>query len=125
MPKLYRPGPMISAILLLLSLSSAFGQVQAAKLYAQDASAPPRTESRENIESPRYMMRQFLNVMKREDVDGAVSYIEFSRRLGSSRRHLLTRQLFEVLNKKGQINLAVISIEPDGYQNDNLAPDVE
>ncbi|HYX33116.1 MAG TPA: mechanosensitive ion channel family protein [Oligoflexus sp.] len=125
MPKLCRPGPMISAILLLLSLSSAFGQVQAAKLYAQDASAPSRTESRENIESPRYMMRQFLNVMKREDVDGAVSYIEFSRRLGSSRRHLLTRQLFEVLNKKGQINLAVISIEPDGYQNDSLAPDVE
>jgi len=122
MQKLYRLWSVILTFLLLGSFSPVAGQAQAAKLFAQDA---PKAESRENIESPRYMFRQFLNVMKREDVDGASSYLEFPKRWGLDRRHRTTKQLFDVLNKKGRVNIADLSTEPDGYLNDNQSPEYE
>ncbi len=105
-----------------LPLSTAMAQMP--KLYAQDAS-PPKVEGREDIESPRYMFRQFLNIMKREDVDAAVNFIEFPKRWGSDRRRRTAEQLIEVLNKRGHVNLAGLSIEAGGFLNDNQPPDLE
>jgi MscS family membrane protein len=122
MLKLPRLVPLISFFLLLLSFSPVAAQAQAAKLYAQDG---PPGESKENIESPRFMFRQFMNYMKREDVAGAMIYVEFPKRWGSDRKQRTTRQLFDVLNKRGRVNLADISQEADGFQNDNQPPEIE
>ncbi|WP_176736913.1 mechanosensitive ion channel family protein [Oligoflexus tunisiensis] len=124
MLKLSRLVSLIASSLLLVSFSPVAGQAQVGKLYAQDA-ATQKTENRENVESPRIMFRQFLNVMKREDVEGAFAYMEFPKRWGNERKHRTTRQLFEVLNKRGRVDPADISIEPDGYQNDNQPPEIE
>src|SRR6478735_9198537 len=99
-------------------------QAQTAKLFAQEGTSS-KVENKENVDSPRYMVRQFLNVMKREDVEAALTFMEFPRRWNKERRHETTRQLIEVLNKKGHIDLGDISDAPDGRINDGQPADIE
>jgi MscS family membrane protein len=122
MLKLSRLLSLFPFLLLLFSLSPVAAQAPVAKLYAQDTAAG---ENKENIESPRFMFRQFMNYMKREDVAGAMSYVEFPKRWGIDRKQRTTRQLFDVLNKRGRVNLADISQEADGFLNDNQPPEIE
>lgn len=78
-----------------------------------------------SIDSPRYMMRQFLDVIKRDELDQAIPYIEFPRRMSLQRQKVMVRQLVEVLNKRGQIDVALISDDPNGRLMDGLLPDAE
>lgn len=91
--------------------------------------AQPQAESSSskegNIDSPRFMMRQFLDLMKREDVEAAIPLVEFPRRMNLQRQRNLVRQLMDVLNKKGQIDIADISDQSQGRLMDGLLPDAE
>ncbi|HET9241234.1 MAG TPA: mechanosensitive ion channel domain-containing protein [Oligoflexus sp.] len=122
MLKLSRFYP-LALMFLLHSLIMPHADAQMGRVYAQDVA--PKPETTENIESPRYMFRQFLNIMKREDVPAAVNFIEFPKRWGSDRRQRTAEQLIDVLNKRGRVNLAELSIEADGFVNDNQPPDIE
>ncbi len=113
--------------LLLLLLSTCF---YASKLVpmvqAQSLPESSSASSKEgSTESPRFMMRQFLDLMKRDDVEGAISFVEFPRRMNQQRQRNLVRQLMDVLNKKGQIDIADISDLASGRTIDGLLPDAE
>lgn len=71
------------------------------------------------------MMRQFLDLMKREDVEAALPLVEFPRRMNLQRQRNLVRQLMDVLDKRGQIDIADISDEAQGRLMDGLLPDAE
>ncbi len=94
-------------------------------LAEQPAASQAKADNKEDIASPRYMFRQFLNVMKRDDLDAAFTYIEFPRRLGRESKRKIARQLIDVLNKKGQIDVTDLSNEPNGRLTDGLRPDFE
>jgi MscS family membrane protein len=124
MLKLSRLFP-LTLVFLINSLLMPTASAQMPRVYAQDAATAPKAEGVEDIDSPRYMFRQFLNVMKRGDVDAAVSFVEFPKRWGHDRRHRTTEQLIEVLNKRGRVNLADLSIVADGFVTDNQPPEIE
>jgi len=79
----------------------------------------------DHIDSPRHMMRQFLPILRRSDVDASLSYIHFPRGMGSERRRKTAANLMQLLNTRGQIDLARISDEPDGRPYDGLPPNVD
>ncbi len=79
----------------------------------------------ENVDSPRHMMRQFLPILRRSDIDASLSYIHFPRGMGSERRRKTAATLLQLLNTRGQIDLARISDEPDGRPYDGLPPTVD
>jgi MscS family membrane protein len=113
-------------ILACLYILEAVGLAQSTKLLGQDkTNSSVKAENNEKEDSPRYMFRQFLNVLKRNDVEAAMSYVEFPRRWNSERRRNTTRQLIDVLNKRARINLGELSSEVDGRTSDGQAPDIE
>lgn len=111
-------------VLIILSVLTGGGQAQTTRLLAQEAPAA-KSDSKENVESPRYMLRQFMNVMKREDVEAALTFMEFPKRWNMERKRRTTRELIDVLNKKGRIDITDVSNEPDGKLNDSQPPEIE
>ncbi|MCX6128249.1 MAG: mechanosensitive ion channel family protein, partial [Proteobacteria bacterium] len=115
-------------LFLVLILLSLIGLVEEnAQIYAAPApNLSPVLDNKENKDSPRFMFRQFLEIMKREDLDGAFNLIEFPRhRMSSELKRKLVRQLIEVLNKRGRIDLADISNLSEGKSNDAIQGDLE
>ena len=113
-------------ILVCLYILESTGLAQSTKPLAQDKTNNNiKTENNEKEDSPRFMFRQFLNVLKREDVEAAMSYVEFPRRWNSERRRNTTRQMIEVLNKRARISLSDLSSEAEGRTSDGQAPDIE
>ena len=79
----------------------------------------------ESLDSPRHMMRQFLPILRREDVDASLRYIHFPRGMNSEKRQKTAAMLLKLLNTRGQIDLARISDEADGRLYDGLPPQIE
>jgi MscS family membrane protein len=90
-----------------------------------EAVTPSESKDATSVDSPRAMVRQFLDVIRRDNIDSAFFYTEFPRPMGRERRRTLVRQLVNVLNKKAQIDLARISDDPAGRLDDGLLPDQE
>ncbi|MBC7659042.1 MAG: mechanosensitive ion channel family protein [Chitinophagaceae bacterium] len=89
--------------------------------------SPTKVETKEveNKESPRFMMKRFVEILNNSDVDTAFPYVEFPKGTGLEERRVLIEDLIEVLNKRGNIDIALISNNPAGNTNDNPDPNIE
>ncbi len=99
----------------------------AEQLCAQGFLLPkkPESEAVENNESPRFMMRRFIEILNSGDIDAAFPYVEFPKGMGLQSRRQLIEELIEVLNKRGNIDLAFVSNYPSGNPSDDIRPDFE
>ncbi|RYZ72882.1 MAG: mechanosensitive ion channel family protein, partial [Proteobacteria bacterium] len=89
--------------------------------FAQGFLSPQKSadnKEEENVESPRFMFRRFLEVLNAGDVDRAFPFVELPARMGLEQRRQTIRELFEVLNKRGSIDVALISNTPTGSASD-------
>ena len=109
-------------LLILLSVAPAMS-LHAGTAETAASSAP--NGMNESLDSPRHMMRQFLPILRREDVDASLSYIHFPRGMNSEKRQKTAAMLLKLLNTRGQIDLSRISDEADGRLYDGLPPQIE
>ncbi|RZA10573.1 MAG: hypothetical protein EOP10_34545, partial [Proteobacteria bacterium] len=113
---------LISLFLLLTTLVSAIHPVMAQNPFAP---SKPETKEEENQESPRFMMKNFIEILNNSEVDTAFRYVEFPRGISLDARRAIIGDLIEVLNKRGNIDLPKISNNPSGDLSDNTDPNLE
>ena len=101
-----------------LLLCLAFGAEHSPAQSLFSSSKPAEAKSVENVESPRYMFHRFLEILNNNDVDAAFPFVELPSRMQLEQRRVTIRELFEVLNKRGNIDVALISNDPTGSFGD-------
>lgn len=102
--------------------------VEFSSLQAQSFLSPSKSKAEEeveNIESPRFMFRRFLEILNKDQIDAAFPFVELPPRMQLAQKRASIRQLFDVLNKKGMIDIATISNNPQGSLNDLADPLME
>lgn len=116
----------IRRALLVFALLLSFGDF--AQVHAQSLLSPQKpadNKETENVESPRFMFRRFLEILKNSDVEAAFPFVELPNRMPLEQRRTSVRELFEVLNKRGNIDVALISNDPGGSLSDLADPALE
>ncbi|RYZ59242.1 MAG: mechanosensitive ion channel family protein [Proteobacteria bacterium] len=115
-------------IFLITSLLSAeFSSAYAQGIFSSGKSTTSDADKQEieNSESPRFMMRRFVEILNNENVEEAFNYVEFPKGLNLDAKRKLVEELMEVLNKRGNIDLALISNNPSGSLSDDVKPEME
>lgn len=111
--------------LTLVEANSAFASSSSNPFAAQKSDAKEGEKELENSESPRFMMRRFVEILSGEDIDAAFPFIEFPKGLILEQRRVVVEELIDVLNKRGSIELAMISNSPSGSLSDDIHPELE
>ncbi len=88
-------------------------------------SSPASIKEVENDDSPRHMMRRFIEVLNRDDAEAAYPFIEFPKSYSTSMKREVVPALFEVLNKRGKIDVNSVSNSPTGTPGDAVDPTIE
>ena len=79
----------------------------------------------DNSESPRFMMKRFVEILSGDDIDAAFPFIEFPKGLNLEQRRIMVEELIDVLNKRGNIEVTMISNSPGGSLSDDIHPELE
>ncbi len=94
-----------------------------ALLYTPLAFANSETPSpTQTTDSPKQMLKSFLELMRRDDIPAIIPYLSFSPRLSQERRLEIATEFVELLNSRGIIDFDKASSEPDGKLYDGLPP---
>lgn len=124
-----RPKLLLLFFLILLSfaspLSSGISAAPAGPFGVLGNGAKDDAKEADSPDSPRFMMRQVLDMMEREDLDAALKFVELPRGLSLEQRRDKVRQLFDVLNRRGDIDVATLSNLPKGKPTDSPYTDLE
>ena len=85
---------------LLLILLSTVPTISLSAGTTETAASSAPNGTNESLDSPRHMMRQFLPIVRREDVDASLSYIHFPRGMKSEKRQKTADMLLKLLNTR-------------------------
>lgn len=121
-----RPLLLFSFLLTLIGAQSFFLPAEAAPSPPfGGSSASSEQKDADSTDSPRFMMRQFLDMMEREDYDAALKYVELPKGLSLQEKRDWVSLLFDVLNRRGDIDIGMLSNNAMGKTTDSPYADLE